>query len=170
MSLGGSDAGRALDHVGRDLPRPHEGKKNAALHTIALVEAIKGVLALAMAIALELLGPAPLQRWAQELVHRFRMDESQGTLAWLSRQINPESLHLVVVAVLAYGSLRGLEAWGLRRGRTWASWLGCVSAALFLPVDLIAIHRHPGWASVTALLINLIIVWILARDLRERRR
>ncbi|MBX9402067.1 DUF2127 domain-containing protein [Lysobacter sp. BMK333-48F3] len=146
-------------------PTAHRG-----LHAIAALEAAKGVLALSAASGLELLGPAPLQRWIEELIARFHLDPAHGAVAWLARGIDPDSVHLAAAIALAYGLLRLLEAWGLWKARAWASWLGCIGAALYLPVDLYALWRHPGWLSVAVLAINVIVVWVLARDLAKRRR
>ena len=62
-----------------------------------------------------------------------------------------------------------LEAWGLWRAKVWASWLGAIAAALYLPLDLYALWRHPGWVAIAVLAINLLVVWVLARDLLVRR-
>ena len=48
-----------------------------------MFEAAKGLLALLAASGLELLGPAPLQRWLHELIARFQLDPNHGALAWL---------------------------------------------------------------------------------------
>ena len=79
-------------------------------------------------------------------------------------------MHLAAAIVLAYGLLRLLEAWGLWRVKAWASWLGCVSAAIYLPFDVYALFHHPGWLSSAVLVVNLIVVAVLARDLVKRRR
>jgi len=42
-------------------------------------------------------------------------------------------------------------------------------AALYLPLDLYALWRHPGWVAIAVLAINLIVVWVLVRDLLVRR-
>lgn len=147
-------------------PDPHA---HPGLHVIAIFEAAKGVLALLAASGLELLGPAPLLRWVNELTARFQLDPNQGALAWLSNTINPDSVHLAAAVVFAYGLLRLVEAWGLWRAKAWASWLGCISAAIYLPLDVYALFRHPGWMSIAILLINLIVVAVLARDLAKRR-
>ena len=83
--------------------------------------------------------------------------------------ITPDTVHVGALALVAYGLLRSLEAWGLWRARAWASWLGCISAALYLPLDVYAIIRHPGWASWLLLAVNLVVVWVLARDIGKRR-
>lgn len=136
---------------------------------MALLEAVKGTLALLSATGLELLGPRPLQSALETLIQRFHLDPDSGALPSLLRAIDPDAVHLAAAALLAYGLLHLLEAWGLWRSRAWASILGCVTAALYLPFDLYAIIRHPGWAAWAVLAINLLIVAVLARDLFRRR-
>ncbi|HEY5803278.1 MAG TPA: DUF2127 domain-containing protein [Lysobacter sp.] len=148
-------------------PDPHA---HPGLHVIAIFEAAKGLLALLAASGLELLGPVPLQRWLHELIDRFQLDPNEGALAWLNRVINPDGVHLAAAVVFAYGLLRLLEAWGLWRAKAWASWLGCISAAIYLPLDLYAVYHHPGWTSWAVLAVNLIVVAVLARDLVKRRQ
>jgi len=48
--------------------------------------------------------------------------------------------------------------------------LGCLAAAIYLPFDLYALLRHPGWVSAAVVAINLLVVWVLARDLVKRRQ
>ncbi|ROU07214.1 DUF2127 domain-containing protein [Lysobacter enzymogenes] len=154
-------------------PGPHydtDPKAHPGLHAIAAVEAGKGLLALSAASGLELLGPAPLQRWIELLIHRFHLDPEHGSMAWLAHSISPGSVHLAAGIVFAYAALHLLEAWGLWKAKAWASWLGCLGAALYLPFDLYALARHPGWLAIGVLIINVIVVWVLARDILKRRR
>lgn len=148
-------------------PDPHA---HPGLHVIAIVEAAKGTLAVLAASGLELLGPAPLQQFVQLLIARFQFDPDHGAMAWLANAINPDSIHMAAAAVLFYGALHLLEAWGLWRAKSWASWLGCVTAAAYLPVDLYALVAHPGWIALAVVAINIVVVWVLARDLMKRRR
>jgi len=145
-------------------PQAHPG-----LRLIAIIEAIKGLLALTAASGLELIGPIPLKRWAHALIRDFHLDPEHGAMAWLANAINPDAVHLAAAAVGAYGVLHLIEAWGLWRDKAWASWLGCIAASIYLPFDLYAIHRHPGWVSVAVLGVNVLVVWVLARDLFKRR-
>lgn len=147
-------------------PNPHA---HPGLHLIALVEAVKGVLAVLAASGLEILGPAPLQRWVHWLIARFQLDPDHGALALFAQKISPGAVHWAAAVVMAYGALHLVEAWGLWRARAWASWLGCLTAALYLPLDAFALWRHPGVASVTVLAINLLVVFVLVRDIRRRR-
>ena len=147
-------------------PDPHA---HPGLHVIAIFEAAKGLLALIAASGLEILGPEPLQRWLHELINHFQLDPHHGAIDWLSRTINPGSVHLAAGIGLAYAILRFVEAWGLWQVRTWASWLGCISAAVYLPLEVKELIQHPGWLSLTVFVVNLIVVWVLARDLFKRR-
>lgn len=147
-------------------PDPHA---HPGLHAIAIVEAAKGLLALLAASGLELLGPAPLQHWVRLLISRFQLDPDHGAMAWLANAISPDSVHLAAAVACAYGLLHLAEGWGLWRAKAWASWLGSIAAALYLPFDVYALFRHPGWLAVAVVAVNLLIVWVLARDLVVRR-
>jgi uncharacterized membrane protein (DUF2068 family) len=160
-----TDAG-ALSQERHYNPDPHA---HPGLHAIAIFEAAKGLLALLAASGLEILGPAPLQRGLRALMGHFQLDPRHGAMEWLSNAVNPDSVHLAAGIGLAYALLRFVEAWGLWRVRTWASWLGCISAAIYLPLDLKLLVQHPGWLSLAVLAINLIVVWVLARDIFKRR-
>ncbi|CAH0239149.1 hypothetical protein BW38_03257 [Stenotrophomonas sp. RIT309] len=128
------------------------------------------MLALLAATGLEILGPQPLRDGVNALIRRFSLDPDHGTLPSLLNAISPDAVHLAAAAMIGYGLLHLVEAWGLWKAKAWASWLGCLTASIYLPFDIYAIVRHPGWASWTVLAINLIVVYVLARDLRKRRR
>lgn len=147
-------------------PDPH---RHPGLHVIALLEASKAMLALLAATGLEILGPQPLRDGVNALIRRFSLDPDHGTLPSLLNMISPDAVHLAAAAMIGYGLLHLIEAWGLWKARAWASWLGCLTASIYLPFDIYAIVRHPGWASWMVLAINLVVVYVLARDLRKRR-
>ena len=138
-------------------------------HLLALFEGLKGVLALVAAASLEIMGPQPLQDLVAGLITKFNLDPHSGPLPTLLHAINPAAVHFAALVLVMYAAVRLLEAWGLWRAKAWASWLGCVSAALYLPLDLYAIVKHPGWASWLLLAVNVLVVWVLARDIGKRR-
>ena len=162
------DADGALDDT-QAYPRP-AGPHLRAARVIALFELVKGGFALMAASGLEILGPVPIRRFVHWLIEVFRFDAHHSALASLTRRIDPASVHLAAAVATAYGILHLAEAWGLWRSRRWASWLGCIGAAIYLPFEGFALARDPGWAPLTVVVINLSIVWILARDLVVRHR
>ena len=91
-------------------------------------------------------------------------------MAWLAQAINPGSVHLAAGVALLYGIVHLVEGWGLWRAKAWASWLGCIAAAAYLPFDIYAFAVHRHWLEAAVVAINLLVVWVLARDLRKRRR
>ncbi len=148
-------------------PDPHA---HPGLAAIALLEAGKAILAFLAAAGLEISGPGPLRSIINTLILRIGGDPENGSFSSLLGLITPDTVHLGAAVLVAYGLLRALEAWGLWHARAWASWLGCISAALYLPLDLYAIVKHPGWASWLLLAVNVLVVWVLARDLGKRHR
>ena len=148
-------------------PDPHA---HPGLHAIAIIEAVKGGLDLLAASGLELLGPAPLQRATHALIAKFQLDPDHGAMAWLAQAINPGLVHLAALVAALYGLLHLVEGWGLWRAKAWASWLGCLTAAAYLPFDLYAFATHRHWLEGLVVVVNLVVVWVLARDLRVRRR
>lgn len=145
--------------------RAHPG-----LHAIALVEIGKGVLALLAAGVITTFGATRIDEAIDRLAKVSYLDAIHRALSAVARRINPASVHLVVAVIVAYGALRLAEGWGLWHAQAWASWLGAVSVALYLPFDVYASVRYPGWIAFVALAINLAVLWILTRDLLVRRK
>lgn len=140
-----------------------------AVRSVAVFEAAKGVLAIAVAAALLAIGPAGLNRGWQALLHALHLSTDRGAGAWLAARITVDNVSLAAAIAALYASIRFIEAWGLWRRRRWASWLGCIGAAVYLPFDVHALVRMPGAITLSILGINLLIVGILWHDLRRHR-
>jgi uncharacterized membrane protein (DUF2068 family) len=149
--------------------RPRIDAPTTGLRAIALFEAGKGVLALLLSAGLAWAGPASLKHAVDSLRRWLRLDPDGGTRVLLDA-IGPGTLHMAIAIAALYGGMRVVEAWGLWRARAWASWLGCIGAALYLPFELYSLVRQPGWLTLAVLLVNLVVVAVLALDLRRRRR
>lgn len=146
-------------------PDPDSGR---TLRAIALFEAAKGLLALLAAGALALIGPDALQREAERVLVRLGLGADRGGGALLDA-ITPETLHIACLIAVVYAGVRLLEGWGLWHHRAWASWLGVIGAAAYLPFEIHALWQRPDWLTWGVLAINLLIVLVLGRDLRRRR-
>ncbi|MFZ2752390.1 MAG: DUF2127 domain-containing protein [Lysobacteraceae bacterium] len=154
----------------RDAPKDLDHRAHASLRAIALVEVGKGVLALLAAGSIATFGATRIDEAIDRLASLSHFDTIHRALSAVASDINPASVQLVAAMIAAYGALRLAEGWGLWRARAWASWLGAVSVALYLPFDVYASIRYPRWIAFVALAINLAILWILTRDLFDRRR
>ena len=144
-------------------PSAHKG-----LRAIALFEAGKGVVALLIAAALAAIGPDALQHQIERLLVRFGADADRFGTDLLDA-ITPQTLHIAIAVALVYAVMRLLEGWGLWWHRAWASWLGVIGAAAYLPFEIYALWHHPDWMTWGVFLLNLLIVLVLARDLYRRR-
>ena len=153
-----------------DAPNDPGHRAHPGLHAIALIEMGKGVLALLAASAIATLGAARIDDAIDKLAALSYFDTIHRALAAVASNINPASVRLVVAAIIAYAALRLIEGWGLWRAKAWASWLGCIAAAAYLPFDIYALAVHRHWLEAAVVAINLLVVWVLARDLRKRRR
>ena len=153
----------------RDAPKDPGRRAHRGLHAIALVELGKGVLALLAAAAIATFGAARIDEAIARLAALSHIDAIHRALSSIASDIDPASVHLIVAVIAAYAALRLIESWGLWRAHAWASWLGAVSLALYLPFDLYAAIRYPGWIAFVVVAINLAMLWILTRDLLARR-
>ena len=158
----------ADDTAGQPVGTP-SGQHGGGLRAIAVLEAAKSVFALLASSGLELLGPAPIRQFLGWLIEVFRVDARHSLVATFMHRVNTESVHLVALAAATYGVLHLIEAWGLWRGRIWASWLGCIGAGVYLPFEIWALVHDPGWVTLAVVIINAAIVAVLARDVIRRR-
>jgi len=79
-------------------------------------------------------------------------------------------LWILTVAMTADGGFSLFEGWALSRGHWWGPWLVVAATGSLLPFELVALVRHPHWGRVTVLVLNVAIVWYLARKaMREHR-
>lgn len=139
-----------------------------ALRWIAVVELFKGAVACLGAISLAWAGPAPVKAAIAHLARAFHLDAQNGVLAQLSRQISANSIHLAVGITLAYALMRFVEGYGLWRTREWASWFGAISAGVYLPIEVIAMIKHPHFLEASVLILNIAVVLYLIHDIRRR--
>ncbi len=140
-----------------------------SLRVIAALVAGKSLLAMSLAVGLELLGPLRMRQWIDKLIAHFHMNPDSGFLALLSDQISSQSVHVAAAAIVAYAMLHGAEAFGLWFDQSWASLFGCIGAAIYVPFESIALWQHRHWFPATVLLVNVFVVLILARNIRNLR-
>ena len=134
------------------------------LHTIACLEALKGVLVLVAGFGLLSLVHHDLQATAERLVRLSHLNPAHHyprVFIEALANLNDARLRLLAVLAFFYAGGRFIEAYGLWRMKAWAAWLAIVSGAVYLPVEVFEIIKHATVMRGSVLLINAGIVLYL---------
>ena len=152
------------------MPPPSANKPNrASVRLIALFEAGKGSLVLLVGFGLLEFVHRDLQHSAEAIVQHFHLNPaSHYPKIFIDSltQFNSSYLWLLSAAAFAYASLRLTEAWGLWRQRRWAEWLGALSGAIYLPIEIYELAHGVNWIKLSVFAINLLCVLLLTNALR----
>ena len=145
--------------------------RRRALFAIAVFEAAKGVAAIAACIGVLGLLHADVHRVALALLWRFHLDPSEHypeLLLHYADMLSAINLRQLAPVALAYIALRFVEAFGLWKEKIWAEWLGALSGALYIPLEVAHLwHRHT-LANAGVLLLNIVVVAFLGFQLWRR--
>lgn len=138
-----------------------EALKAGGIRTIAMFEALKGILVLVVGFGLLKLLHRDLQAAAIHLIHLAHLnparDYSRIFIEAASRT-SDNRLKLLALVAFLYSTIRFVEAYGLWRRRAWAEWFAIISGSIYLPFEIIELYRRPTPMSAGVLLINSIIV------------
>jgi uncharacterized membrane protein (DUF2068 family) len=108
-----------------------------------------------------------LERWVEVL----RIDPGgrfvNAALA-KAAHLRPEQIKELGIVSFLYAALFLVEGTGLWLRKLWAEWLTVVITGSLVPVEIYELFRHPSWAKVVALAINLGIVGYLIYRIRSR--
>jgi uncharacterized membrane protein (DUF2068 family) len=151
--------------------------RHFGLRGIAMLEAIKGIFAVIVAIWLLSLLHKDLQNVAEHLLyflHKIFHLNPDGRLARAlvrgARRVTPGNLHLWIGGTLAYAMIRFTEAIGLWLEKSWAEWFALISGGLYIPIEIYELTHHPNLIKWAVLIINILIVWYLAWLLRDSHK
>jgi uncharacterized membrane protein (DUF2068 family) len=142
------------------------------LRSVASLELLKGMAAVTAGIMLALHPHASFGHIAERILHAVHIRRSSmiaiEIISW-ARKIQIEHLQMVLFFVGIYALFRVVEAWGLWHAREWAEWFGILNGALYLPIELIELHRHFTALKLSVLVVNVIVVAYLVWELRKTR-
>jgi uncharacterized membrane protein (DUF2068 family) len=151
----------------------HVTGSRRAMRSIALFEAIKGVLVIAATLGLFGLLHHDLHHLAAALIGHFGLspgDHYPAELLHYADLVEDTDRRTLAILAIAYVTVRFSEAYGLWHERIWGQWLAALSGALYVPFEAQHLIYRPTVASAAVLLANLAIVAYLALQLwRERR-
>jgi uncharacterized membrane protein (DUF2068 family) len=139
--------------VGRGAPR-------RGLRTVAVFEAIKGVLVVAAACGLLTLLHKDVADEVARLVERLHVNpEGHVSQVFLRAASNLTDAKLWAAAAgAAYSLVRFIEAYGLWKGRIWAEWFALLSGSMYLPWEIYEVMAHFSPTHVILLGFNLTVV------------
>jgi uncharacterized membrane protein (DUF2068 family) len=145
---------------------------SSALRGVALVEAAKGALVLLAGLGLLTLIHADAQEVAERLVaHAHLNPAARYPRIFLdaAAELTNGRLVLLAVAAAVYSGARFVEAWGLWFARRWAEWFAAVSGAIYVPFELLELHRRVTGLGVGVLLLNAAVVGVMLYSVSRRQ-
>lgn len=168
----------------KELPRnrceavAHAKGHKKGLRTVAVIEAVKGVLAIAGSLFfLEIIRKnVDLEDAAENLLYYLHIDPDRRlshAFVMMAGKVMDANVALVLTLALVYSAARFIESYGLWRQRVWGEWMAIISGAIYLPLELYKLIQHPTWIHWTILLVNIAVVlyiaWVRWDEISERR-
>jgi uncharacterized membrane protein (DUF2068 family) len=144
--------------------------RQLGLRSIALVEGAKALVALMAATGVAL--HERLRPIVNALAAHLRLNPANDRPLAIVHALGAEAsahLRLLALGVLIYAALRLLEAVGLWHSRVWALWIGALSAAIYLPFEIVELVEHPGALTVALLCLNGAVAFYLTRRVAAPR-
>lgn len=154
--------------------------KHFGLRGVALFEAGKGIIGLAVGVWLVTLRHKDLETVAAHLLHFLHRVLHLSPDGHIARSIlrgaahvNHENIHVWALFAFAYAAIRFTEGIGLWLEREWAEWFAVISCTLYTPYLIWEVTRHSNVFTWGGLIVNALIlgymVWLL-RDSHNQRK
>ncbi|KAF4000048.1 DUF2127 domain-containing protein [Glaciimonas immobilis] len=148
-------------------------KKLRTLRAIATFEGVKGIAAVAATLGLLSLLHHDIRHLALALMGHFGFDpvaHYPSIFLHYADVLSDQSRRNVALIGLAYVSLRFTESYGLWNNRSWATWLGAVSGAIYVPIEIRHLALHPSITNAAVLAGNIFVVaYLVLRIWRKRQ-
>ena len=151
----------------------HNRSDRAGLKTIAVFEALKGSVVLLAAAGIVSIIHQNAQQVAEEIVAQFHLDPASHyphIFLDAAASLSSTKLWMLAGGACIYSIIRLTEAYGLWHERAWAEWVGAVSGAIYLPIEIYELTRGISAVKVSLLVLNIGIVAFLSRTLYRDRK
>lgn len=159
------------------LARKDHTASDAGLRTVAIFEACKGVLVLAVGFGLLRLLHRDVEDFAEHLVRRMHLNPASHiphVFIEAASRVHDSNLWKYAAGAAAYSIIRFVEAYGLWFRLLWAEWFAIISGCLYIPVEVIELVKHPTRIRLLILVFNGLIVayliWVRAVALRRHEQ
>jgi len=148
----------------------HIDSSRRALQLVALWEAIKGFVVLGAGFGLLTLLHHDVRQVALSLVTRLHIDPAQhyaGIFLDLAEHTTDARLWAGAGLATLYSIIRLAEGYGLWYAHRWGEWLGALSGALYIPIEVYELLHRPSGIKIGTLILNVVVVaylaWVLYR-------
>jgi len=136
-------------------------RQERGLQFVALFEAAKGGIVLAVGLGLLSLIDRDAQEVAERITRHLHLNPASHYprvfIEALSR-LDDSRLWLFAGLAFLYSLFRFVEAYGLWRARRWAEWIALISGGMYVPIEIYEVLQRVTWLRLSALLVNLLIV------------
>jgi len=143
------------------------------LKSLAVFEGIKGAVVLLAGFGVLSLVHHNVRLVAAALVGRLHVHPATGfsrSFIEAADKMTDAGLWLMVAIGFLYACLRFVEAYGLWFGRAWAEWLAVVSCGIYLPIEVYELVERITWVRVSAVVVNLLVIYALTLILMKKRK
>jgi uncharacterized membrane protein (DUF2068 family) len=157
----GKLTGRVMDE---EQAAKAERARIAGVRAVAVFEAIKGALVLAVGAGLLSLVNSDVEEFAEHLVRRMHLNPARHyphIFIEAAARVNDSNLKMLAFGAFAYSAVRFIESYGLWRVRAWAEWFAIISGGIYLPLEVYEFFHHPTRIRALVFVLNLAIVLYL---------
>jgi uncharacterized membrane protein (DUF2068 family) len=147
-------------------------KAPLALRSIAVLEAAKGLLAIAAACGIISLRHTDLRAATEAFLLRHGIDlERHYTHLFIESVAKVTNHNVAQIAAFAfvYALIRLVEGYGLWQGKHWAEWLAVISAGIYLPLEFRHYFHHVTFVNAGVIACNILLILYLAMLLNRQR-
>lgn len=148
-------------------------QSSGALRTVALIEAAKGSVVLLAGIGALSFIHRDAQHFAERLVGHMHLNPASHyprIFLEFADKVTDARLGFLAALAAGYALVRFIEAFGLWHERRWAEWFAAVSGAIYIPFEIFNLFRGHLWISLSALVVNVIVVGLVVNALYRGRR
>jgi len=142
------------------------------LRSIAIFEAVKGLLAIAAACGIISLRHTDLNAALDAFLLRHGISpERHYTRLFIESVARVTNHHVGQIAALAlvYALIRLVEGYGLWHGKHWAEWFAVISAGIYLPLEFQHYFHHATLLNAGVIIFNILVMVYLGMLLNRQR-
>lgn len=127
------------------MPSRISNAASRTLRMVALIEALKGALALLVGFGLLSLAHQDVQQIAEQWVAHSHLNPGSRyprIFLELAGQITGPRVPLIAAGTGLYALVRFVEAYGLWHYKEWAEWVSALSGGIYIPFELLELREH----------------------------